>query len=70
MSDEEFHAFDRSNRSKENRKWGNKNARIEAMRSKCCEHEIKEGSFGDCDSFGWPKGPAMGPMLGFASNQE
>lgn len=29
-----------------------------------------QGSFGDCDSFNWPKGPAMVKMLELAASNE
>ena len=34
----------------------------EMFRKPCCEDEMS-GSMGDCDSFNWPKGPAMNYML-------
>lgn len=39
------------------------------IRKDCCTDEM-DGSFGDCDSFGWPKGPAMNAMLSYASSEE
>jgi len=28
------------------------------------------GTFGDCDSFNWPKGPAMSKMLDYANSND
>ena len=39
----------------------------EHLRPKCCVGE-PEDSFGDCDSFQWPKGPAMEEMLHLAES--
>lgn len=39
------------------------------LRPQCCTDEM-EGSFGDCDSFGWPKGPAMNQMLHYGKSED
>ena len=41
----------------------------EAMRPKCCKDEAIN-SMGDCDSFNWPKGPAMTSILEFGASNE
>jgi len=43
--------------------------RKEFMRDKCCPSEPAD-SFGDCDSFDWPKGPAMNEMLKLGGSNE
>lgn len=43
---------------------GLKNAGKGDMRGACCIDEPKD-SIGDCDSFGWPKGPAFEAFLEF-----
>ena len=43
--------------------------RKEAMRQHCCADE-PEDSFGDCDSFNWPKGKGMVQMLEMAKSNE
>lgn len=35
----------------------------------CCDKEAAN-STGDCDSAGWPKGPAFNAILKFASDQD
>jgi len=41
----------------------------EVFRTHCCVYE-PTSSFGDCDSFNWPKGPAMTTILNFATSNE
>lgn len=62
MSDEEFTKIVTTKK-----KHLNERDRREAMRPKCCADE-KADSFGDCDSFNWPKGPAMNAFLRFGED--
>lgn len=48
---------------------GKKGGKKEFMRHLCCADEM-EDSFGDCDSFNWPKGPAMHAFLDFGISNE
>ena len=57
LNHDEFTALDRQKKRDATIK-----DRKERMRPECCAHENPD-SFGDCDSMGWPKGPAMGAML-------
>ena len=41
----------------------------EELRGECCQDEM-QGSFGDCDSFNWPKGPAMTAILEFGRSDQ
>ena len=41
----------------------------DAIRKACCDGE-KSDSTGDCDSAGWPKGPAFRPVLNFAADEK
>ena len=43
--------------------------RKDAFRPDCCQDE-RSDSFGDCDSFNWPKGPAMIIFLKFGESNE
>lgn len=52
---------------KENKANGEENDHREQLRPQCCSDEMA-GSFGDCDSFNWPKGPAMEQMLHLAQS--
>ena len=48
---------------------GRKRDTRERIRPSCCQDEMV-GSFGDCDSFNWPKGPAMVKMLEYANSND
>lgn len=55
-----------------NQKWGKDaiiRSKLERMRPECCTHE-RADSFGDCDSFRWPKGPAMNHMIKFVKDTD
>lgn len=43
--------------------------KMDKIRESCCKDEIL-GSFGDCDSYNWPKGPAMVTMLEYANSND
>lgn len=43
--------------------------RLERMRPECCAHEM-EGTFGDCDSMKWPKGPGHRGIIKYAETNE
>jgi len=51
------------------KKDGRKNDIKEGIREHCCKDEMV-GTFGDCDSFNWPKGPAMSKMLEYANSND
>jgi len=62
---EVFKMKERKNAKKEARKRDFK----EEIRPTCCKDEMV-GTFGDCDSFNWPKGPAMVKMLEYANSND
>jgi hypothetical protein len=41
----------------------------EVFRTKCCLYE-PTSTHGDCDTFFWPKGPAMTAILDYATSNE
>lgn len=51
------------------KKAGRKRDFKDVIRPECCKDEM-QGSFGDCDSFNWPKGPAMQKILEFGASNE
>merc|ERR1711907_723007 len=46
-----------------------KNNRKNFLRKPCCKGE-KSDTTGDCDSAGWPKGPAFNMVLKYAANED
>ena len=53
--------LDKKNWTPEERE-ARKAAKDAALRQSCCVDEMDD-TIGDCDSFRWPKGPAMNLML-------
>lgn len=69
LSDETYNSIIKTRWSKFKKKTGFKHSKKEFMRDKCCADEGLN-SFGDCDSFDWPKGPAMNRILDYGGSND